>query len=179
MVKTFFCLGMMVLAAFTASCSRNENPPEEKPASSAADKSVFSVRFPYDLGSPTVNVSRYPKNVQDDYKIFLAVCSSCHTTARPLNSPYASEYDWSRFVQRMHVKILSRGSDVEKRSLKQIMEFLVYDSKVRKVKGKAEFDLRQAELKELFDQVVQKNNELIEEETKKLPKKELPYVGVK
>ena len=59
------------------------------------------------------------------------------------------------------------------------MEFLVYDSKIRKIDKKDEFDAKAQDLNKLFKEVSKERESLQEEETLGLPKKETPYVGVK
>lgn len=82
-------------------------------------------------------------------------------------------------VQRMHVKMEGRGFVLCPPEEKKIVEFLVHDSKKRKIDKKAEFESQQESLKKLFDEVSKERERLILEETKRLPKKEYPYVGVK
>src|SRR3989338_64910 len=157
---------------------------EKKEKESAALKSKFSstqltAHFPYDLGPATVDVSSYPLNIQESYKLFLAVCSSCHSSSRPLNSPYIKAYDWKRFVKRMHIKMGTMGYVLESKDEKRIVEFLVYDSKIRKIDKKDEFDAKAQDLNKLFKEVSKERESLQEEETLGLPKKETPYVVVK
>ena len=165
------------LTAISSGCRNNETV--QNPSAPHMTQTELAARFPYDLGPGTVNVSAYPREIKDGYKMFLAVCSSCHTSARPLNSPYTGRADWNRFVHRMHVKMENRGMELESEEARQIVDFLVYDSKVRKVQKKAEFEARQKYLKQLFAEVSKERDRLLLEETKNLPKKETPYVGVK
>ncbi|MBI2119226.1 MAG: hypothetical protein HYT97_06335 [Elusimicrobia bacterium] len=168
--------GLFILLSLT-SC-------EKKEEETAALKSKFSstqltAHFSYDLGPATVDVSSYPLNIQESYKLFLAVCSSCHTSSRPLNSPYIKAYDWKRFIKRMHIKMGTRGYALDPKEEKRIVEFLVYDSKIRKIDKKDEFDAKAQELNKLFEEVSKERDSLKEKETLGLPKKETPYVGVK
>ncbi|OGR81818.1 MAG: hypothetical protein A2902_06895 [Elusimicrobia bacterium RIFCSPLOWO2_01_FULL_64_13] len=168
--------GFVVAAALLSACGKPEGPPS---SSSPLSRQEMAAKFPADLGPATVDVSAYPREVQDGYRVFLAVCSSCHSTARPLNSSLTSAFDWKRFVQRMHVKVEDRGYHLEKPDMKKILDFLVYDAAARKVKGRKDFEARQKELNGLFNDMVRERERLISEETKNLPKKETPYVGVK
>ena len=77
------------------------------------------------------------------------------------------------------MKMESREIPLEEKDAKQIIEFLVYDSKVRKIDGKKQFESQQESLKKLFEEVSKEHERVIGEETKRLPKKETPYVGVK
>ena len=88
----------------------------------------------YDKGPAKIDVSKYPKDMQDKYKVFAKKCSNCHTLARPINSDYVLEEDWERYVKRMMRK---SGTLISADEGKQIFEFLSYDSKTRK---KAQYD---------------------------------------
>ena len=88
----------------------------------------------YDKGPNSVDVSKYPPDIQDDYKTFSKRCSKCHTLARPINAPYETADEWDRYVIKMMKK---SGSVITPEDGQQIFEFLVYDSKVRKSKKEA------------------------------------------
>ncbi len=168
----------IVPALFMAAC-KNAEKQEVKKEEIGLTKVEMAAKFPYDLGQGTVDVSNYPENIRQDYRVFLAVCSVCHTTARPLNSPYTSRSDWKRFVHRMHIKMENRGISLDLTDEKRIVDFLTYDARVRKIGRKKEFESQQRTLDMIYPQVVQERNRLILEETRRLPKKETPYVGVK
>ncbi len=82
-----------------------------------------------DKGPQTIDVSSYPEEMQQKYELFAERCSKCHTLARPINSDYALEEEWSRYVKRMMRK---PGSGIAPKEAKQIFEFLAYDSTIRK-----------------------------------------------
>ena len=92
----------------------------------------------FEKGPATVNVSKYPSAIQQDYEVFSQKCSQCHKLSRPINSDYALPDEWSRYVHRMMSK---PGSGIDSSSGKKIYDFLVYDSSVRK---KAMVDARLA-----------------------------------
>ncbi|MDE2313674.1 MAG: hypothetical protein KGL04_05835 [Elusimicrobia bacterium] len=120
----------------------------------AQQSSAAGGLFPNDFGPAAIDVSSYPKQYQETYKVFLQKCSVCHTIARPINSqflemseaeqaqmkktqpelfkdPKILEIDphiWSRYVHRMMDK---PGCPVGKDG-KRIWQFLVYDSIARK-----------------------------------------------
>lgn len=122
-------------------------------------KTAVSDLYPNDMGPEEIDVSSYPKDMKEKYKIFKFKCAACHTIARPINSqflelpqaeldalkksdPKALEDDrilhadpgmWNRYVKRMMAK---PGCPVGKDG-KAIWEFLAYDSKVRKTGEKA------------------------------------------
>ena len=83
----------------------------------------------YDKGPATIDVSKYPPEMQADYKIFSKKCTHCHTLARPINSDFALPDEWSRYVKRMMRK---PDSQISADEAKKIYEFLVYDSQLRK-----------------------------------------------
>ncbi len=83
----------------------------------------------YDKGPATIDVSKYPPDMQARYKVFTARCSKCHTIARAINCEFALDEEWERYVKRMMRK---PGSELSPADGKQIFEFLAYDSKIRK-----------------------------------------------
>lgn len=118
-------------------------------------------RYPADLGPATVDVTTYPADLRQTYtRVFLPKCGSCHSPARPINSPFlelpAPERDalakrrpdavsdpqildvrvniWRSYVYRMGKRPPSRNlcPDLERDELQAVWHFLVYDSRVRK-----------------------------------------------
>lgn len=83
----------------------------------------------YDKGPAKIDVSKYPADMQQRYKVFTAKCGKCHTLARAINSEFALEDEWERYVKRMMFKA---GSFITPAEGKQIFEFVAYDSKTRK-----------------------------------------------
>jgi hypothetical protein len=94
----------------------------------------------YDKGPAKIDVSKYPADMQNRYKLFAKKCSSCHTIARPINCDFALEDEWERYIKRMMRK--AGPSLISADEGKQIYEFVVYDSKTRK---KALFDKKTAD----------------------------------
>ena len=90
----------------------------------------------FEKGPATVNVSKYPASIQDDYALFSQKCTQCHRLSRPINSDYALPDEWSRYIKRMMYK---PGSNISGDDAKKIYDFLVYDSSVRK---KAKLDAK-------------------------------------
>ena len=43
----------------------------------------------FEKGPATVDVSKYPQVIQDNYELFSHKCSQCHKLSRPINSDYA------------------------------------------------------------------------------------------
>ncbi len=92
----------------------------------------------WDKGPDHIDVSRYPADMKEKYKIFENLCSKCHTLARPINCDFALEDDWERYIKKM----MRRGKGViSPADAAQIYDFLVYDSKTRK---KALYDQKMA-----------------------------------
>jgi hypothetical protein len=87
--------------------------------------------FREDRGPATVDVSRYPKTTQDTYSgRFLKRCGKCHTVARPINTEkIVLEGEWTTYTKKMMRK---PGSGIKEADRKKIVEFLVYDGRVRK-----------------------------------------------
>jgi hypothetical protein len=83
----------------------------------------------FEKGAATINVSKYPQGIQDDYVVFAQKCTQCHKLSRPINSDYATPDEWSRYVKRMMHK---PGSGIAGDDGNKIYDFLVYDSSVRK-----------------------------------------------
>ena len=114
----------------------------------------LKARFPYDLGADSVDVSHYPDAQQKNYKVFEQTCSKCHTLARPINSPMITQADWRRYVARMRKKgMLTADKGFGDEQATAVVDFLAYDSNVRKVQGSAAFKAESARLKGLFAQV--------------------------
>ncbi len=85
----------------------------------------------FEKGPATVDVSKYPDTIKEDYEVFSSKCSQCHKLSRPINSDYALPDEWSRYIKRMMHK---PGSGISAGDGKKIYDFLVYDSSVRKKK---------------------------------------------
>jgi hypothetical protein len=83
----------------------------------------------FEKGPATINISKYPSGIQENYALFSQKCSQCHKLSRPINSDYALPDEWSRYIRRMMNK---PGSGIGAGDGKKIYEFLVYDSSTRK-----------------------------------------------
>jgi cytochrome c5 len=93
----------------------------------------------YDKGPSKIDVSKYTPEMKTKYKIFSEKCAKCHTIARAINCEFALDDEWERYVKRMMNK---GGTLITAAEGKQIFEFLVYDSKIRK---KALYDKKMKE----------------------------------
>ena len=71
----------------------------------------------------TLDVSRYPDDIQAAYKVFAVRCSRCHTLARPLNARISDPKHWVRYVARMR---LNSASGISAKDGETILRFLLY-----------------------------------------------------
>lgn len=83
----------------------------------------------FEKGPATVDVSKYPDGIKENYEVFSTKCTQCHKLSRPINSDYALPDEWSRYIKRMMYK---PGSGINAGEGKKIFDFLVYDSSIRK-----------------------------------------------
>ena len=113
-------LGMAALALFGAGMARAEDQLD-------AETKARIDRF--EKGPATIDVSKYPQGIQDNYETFSQKCTQCHKLSRPVNCDYVLPDEWSRYVKRMMHK---PGSGIDSSDGKKIYEFLAYDSSVRK-----------------------------------------------
>ena len=121
-----------------------------------AESDLGGPPFPNDAGPEKVDVSKYPEDIQAKYRLFARRCSQCHTIARPINSQFlelspeeqatakakvpdlfkndeiwhVEDHVWSRFVKRMMAK---PGANIQGEEGKKIWQFLVEDSRARKM----------------------------------------------
>src|SRR5512140_3606299 len=83
----------------------------------------------FEKGPATIDVSKYPDAIKENYEVFSTKCTQCHKLSRPINSDYALPDEWSRYIKRMMHK---PGSGISAGDGKKIYDFLVYDSSIRK-----------------------------------------------
>ena len=115
-----FLLGATTLALLGAGVARAADPLD-------AETKARVERF--EKGALTIDVSKYPEGIRDNYEVFSTKCTQCHKLSRPINSDYALPDEWSRYIKRMMHK---PGSGISSAEGKKIYEFLTYDSSVRK-----------------------------------------------
>ena len=112
------------LAAFVllgASVARAEDQPLDPETKARVER--------FEKGPQTIDVSKYPDGIKENYEVFSTKCTQCHKLSRPINSDYALPSEWERYVKRMMHK---PGSGIDAADGKKIFEFLVYDSSIRK-----------------------------------------------
>jgi len=84
----------------------------------------------FEQGPSSIDVSSYPQKIQDIYTDdFSQKCMQCHRLSRPINSDYALPSEWESYVKLMMHK---PGSGINNGDARKIIEFLIYDSSVRK-----------------------------------------------
>ena len=93
------------------------------------DATTLAQVDPSAKGSATIDVSKYPAGIQENYKVFSRKCSQCHNLSRPINSDHVLPDEWSRCIGRMKRR---SGSDISSSEERLLYDFLVYDSSVRK-----------------------------------------------
>lgn len=93
------------------------------------------IAFPQDKGPDTLDVSAYPKEIQEGYKLFSKKCSRCHTLARPLNTSMDNRW-WASYMGNM-VKRPRYG--LTDKDAVSICAFLLHDQENRKAKNPAAF----------------------------------------
>jgi len=136
----------------------------------------LSARMPADLGPATVDVSAYPPVQLKNYALFLDRCSRCHTPARAINSRITTREDWQHFVSLMHGRLLGRsmGEPWKAEEGRAIIDFLVYDSQLRKTAHPREFESLQDRLAERFKLVQREKERRLKEQP---TKPSAPYTG--
>jgi len=97
--------------------------------SAAAQEQLDPRIAAYDKGPATIDVSKYPADMQTRYKTFAGRCAKCHTLARAINSDFVLEDEWERYVKRMMRK---PGSGISSNDAREIFAFLAFDSRIRK-----------------------------------------------
>jgi hypothetical protein len=122
-------------------------------AESSAEKRLreLSVPFYFDLGPDSIDVRDYPKKRRKQYETFVRRCSGCHTLSRAINTPMRGKEEWEYYVYRMRLYSLSeKERRIQKAELEDVLSFLVYDSRIRKVKRGDDFEELDRRLRRKF-----------------------------
>lgn len=120
-------------------------------AARAADEPAPRPQYYSDLGPDFVDVSNYPAQQKKNYAVYAAVCSRCHTLARSINAPTASRGFWEMYVLGMRAQARIKGKPITAAERKAVLDFLEYDSYVRKVENGAAFRKTTKQLKRKYD----------------------------
>jgi hypothetical protein len=124
---------------------------ESPPAQTREDVMFYS-----DLGSDRIDVSAYPDEQRRNYAVYARACSRCHSLARSINAPYTSRGWWEFYMTGMRMRGRVAGRPFSKEEIKSVLDFLEYDSRVRKIEHAAAFDTASAKLKSRFNAFVDK-----------------------
>jgi hypothetical protein len=85
----------------------------------------------WDRGPDKIDVSKYPAEMKQRYKIYQDLCARCHTLARAVNCDFVLEDEWERYIKRM----MRRGGRlISPDEAEAIFAFATYDAKMRKPK---------------------------------------------
>ncbi len=159
-------LASLVISSIPAS---EAGAGEAKSAAELEKEKALKNPYPNDLGPEKIDeeVKTYPAEAQAGYKLMLARCAQCHTSARPLNSRFAEPegkddpakeaavaglkksnpeffkdggvWQVEAAVWKRYVKrmMAKPGCKIEKDEGKKIWQFLVADSAKRKLGANA------------------------------------------
>ena len=122
-MRTYIAVLGLAIAASSALVARAADEPMDAETKARVER--------FEKGPATIDVSKYPDGIKENYEVFSTKCSQCHKLSRPINSDYAVPEDWSRYIKRMMRK---PGSGISAGDGKKIFDFLAYDSSVRKKK---------------------------------------------
>ena len=122
-MRTYLAVLGLAIAAASALVARAADEPLDAETKARVER--------FEKGPATVDVSKYPDGIKENYEVFSSKCSQCHKLSRPINSDYAVPEEWSRYIKRMMRK---PGSGISAGDGKKIFDFLAYDSSVRKKK---------------------------------------------
>ena len=157
----FTVLVAVVLGAFGSFASA------AKTAAELEKEKAMQNPYSNDLGPDSIDVSGYPAEAQEGYKLLKARCAQCHTAARPLNSRFVepdapkekresvvtdlkksnpelfSDYSVRQIEagiwQRYVRRMMSKpGCKISDAEGKKIYKFLTVDSSKRKLGANAE-----------------------------------------
>jgi len=153
----------LLLCALVLAVGAGAKVRAAKTAAELEKEKALSNPYANDLGPDKVDVSSYPKQVQEGYKLLVVRCAQCHTPSRPLNSQFVeaegkSEAEREKNAaalkaanpelakhknvwqleggiwQRYVKRMMSKpGCNIAKDEGKKIWEFISYDSRVRKL----------------------------------------------
>jgi hypothetical protein len=139
--------------------------PDERTFSQQELKALYYA----DLGPATIDVSRYPQRQKARYLLFSRACSSCHTLARAINAPTTSRSAWKYYVfgMRLHGAVggIAAFTSAEGHD---IVEFLAYDAKVRKVENAAQFEKLTMKLEKRFAETIEERMSRLQRGTRRL-----------
>jgi hypothetical protein len=83
----------------------------------------------WDRGPDKIDVSKYPAEMKQRYKIYADLCSRCHPLARAVNCDFVLEDEWERYIKRM---MRRGGRMINPDDAEAIFTFATYDARMRK-----------------------------------------------
>ena len=86
----------------------------------------------WDQGPATIDVTNYPVALRERYEVYAVKCARCHKLGRSINADYVLPDQWESCVERMRGKFAFFFFGISQAAARQIQDFLVYDSSVRK-----------------------------------------------
>jgi hypothetical protein len=143
-------------------------PAAAAPVPQASEERRKAALFYSDLGPDAIDVSAYPAERRRQYEVFARVCSRCHTLARSINAPYVEPSWWEFYLASMRMRAHFHGEPLAQKDIRGVLDFLEYDSRLRKVVGAAEFAELTKELRRRFDAA-------LDERMEELQKRPLPH----
>ena len=99
-----------------------------------------AILFYSDLGPDSIDVSTYPSEQRRNYAVFARACARCHGLARSISAPYTSRGWWEFYMSGMRLRGHIVGRPLSREEIKSVLDFLEYDSRVRKVDQAAAFE---------------------------------------
>jgi hypothetical protein len=83
----------------------------------------------WDRGPDKIDISKYPAEMKQRYKVYQDLCSRCHSLARAINCDFVLQDEWERYIKRM----MRRGGKlISPDEAEAIFEFATYDARMRK-----------------------------------------------
>ena len=122
-MRTHMAVLGLAIAAVSALVARAADEPLDAETKARIER--------FEKGPATIDVSKYPDGIKENYEVFSTKCTQCHKLSRPINSDYALPEEWSRYIKRMMHK---PGSGISAGDGKKIFDFLAYDASIRKKK---------------------------------------------
>src|ERR1035441_5250310 len=92
-MRTYIAVLGLAIAASAALVARAADKPLDAETKARVER--------FEKGPTTINISKYPDGVKENYEVFSSKCSQCHKLSRPINSDYALPEEWSRYIKRM------------------------------------------------------------------------------
>jgi len=127
-------------------------PAAARPAPLPSPEKLPRTLYYTDLGPEEIDVSDYPSQQKYNYGIFRRQCARCHTLARAVNSPIQSRAYWHFHMIRMSLHSrFNREGGIPPEEMKAMLDFLDYDTRIRKVEDKKNFERQTDELKRRFE----------------------------